>query len=612
MIRPSAALLLVALAAACGPGPEPPPADRIHLAAVGPETVLVGSTLRLTGSGFLRGETVTASFAGGYAGAEVAFDTDLAYVSSTELTLPVDGAFTAALGAPEGTFSGTVTLSVVRDGVRLEHGRSVVFAVVRALTPVLRAVDPTAVALMETVALDGDGFLLGGEGTTEVLLAGTFTPSGGAERALPSRTLPVAVEGRTRLTFVWSPDLVGLAPGTARLHLEVVNRHAGPGGDVSGAGLTETVTVVAPSVASVSPTAASRGQRLEILGRGFLPAVPEAGQLTGLSLVGTFTEIGGDTLRFTEASPLEVFPDYDAPGRLVFVVRPEQKSDGTLTGLGSAAGVFDGQVRVDLRRGTGTYLGPPWTGRLEILPTRQVVFLKILPGFGDALRRFGLYNVDRELRDRILEVCRRDYEDFNVEFRETRPTDFADYSVIELMGVDPNGAGLFGLDNTEGKDEGNLRLDDVVGGRNAESEEQGYYAFGGVFLESFLAFSPSLPEHAPIASPAFDAIFSPFVPELGGTEVAAGEYPGGSRDAKVAEAIRVLGNLVGNTVVHEIGHSLGLAAIPGSYHHDGSTPGLMMNPGSARPFEERAEIDHAPAVWGEVDRAYLEQVLPKN
>jgi hypothetical protein len=73
----------------------------------------------------------------------------------------------------------------------------------------------------------------------------------------------------------------------------------------------------------------------------------------------------------------------------------------------------------------------------------------------------------------------------------------------------------------------------------------------------------------------------------------------------------VLGNLVGNTITHEVGHSLGLSAIDGEFHNVGDNPGWIMVSGSFRPFAERAEIDgYAPAVFSPFNRAYLQSVLP--
>ena len=53
-----------------------------------------------------------------------------------------------------------------------------------------------------------------------------------------------------------------------------------------------------------------------------------------------------------------------------------------------------------------------------------------------------------------------------------------------VRSIDPNGLGLFGYDNTPGKDDGNTRLYDKLGGLNAQTQQDGYPGYGGVFLES--------------------------------------------------------------------------------------------------------------------------------
>ena len=218
---------------------------------------------------------------------------------------------------------------------------------------------------------------------------------------------------------------------------------------------------------------------------------------------------------------------------------------------------------------------------------------------------------EAQIKARILDVVHRDYYGVNIEFRDQRPTDFVEYSVIEVGGADPNNADLFGLDNTKGKDVGNVRFNDVIGGINAETAEQGYYAFGGVFVRSFFQLSPTLQEGnaqpLDIASRRFDDVFGRFMPALGGAQATTGDL--GSNALTLA--VLVLGNLVGNTVSHEIGHSLGLANIEGQFHNIGDNPGWIMDAGNYRPFTERAEIDgDGPAKWSPGNRAYLERVLP--
>ena len=68
--------------------------------------------------------------------------------------------------------------------------------------------------------------------------------------------------------------------------------------------------------------------------------------------------------------------------------------------------------------------------------------------------------------------------------------------------------------STPGKDTGNERLYDRIGGVNAATQEDGYPGYGGVFIESLFGFSEHPGEHAeagnPNADPSFDLIFDPF------------------------------------------------------------------------------------------------------
>jgi hypothetical protein len=188
-----------------------------------------------------------------------------------------------------------------------------------------------------------------------------------------------------------------------------------------------------------------------------------------------------------------------------------------------------------------------------------------------------------------------------------------EYEVVEIGGTDPNRQNLFGLDNTTGKDLGNVRLNDVIGGYNAETDEQGYLAYGGVFLESYLALSPNAAEPLPIASPLFDVTFDLFRDDRGGYPVQAGEYPFTGRKAQIDEAVRVLGNLVGTTVTHEIGHTLGMATAQGYFHNPIPGPNQLMDSGDERPFEERAELaGQGPAEFEPEHVVYLNQILPKD
>ena len=223
------------------------------------------------------------------------------------------------------------------------------------------------------------------------------------------------------------------------------------------------------------------------------------------------------------------------------------------------------------------------------------------------MRLYGLANADALVRARILAVAARDYAGVNVEFRDTPPADFALYSEVDVEGPDPNALGLLGYDNTPGKDVGNQRLFDRIGGVNATTQSDGFPGYGGIFAENFMGFSraPVVARGALEVDPShFDHIFDPVRPDTG-TPVSAAEARAArcrsptaravsvrnDRTSRVGCAVFVLGNLIGTTLTHESGHSLGLADPTGEAFHDyGDAGNRLMDAGGDRPFEERAEL----------------------
>jgi hypothetical protein len=531
----------------------------------------------------------------------------------------------AALGAAPGlTFDGTLQVQVDDLGgaltgeAALEGAR---LAFLDTLDPALEPPASAEVFLNQRVLLPARGVLRNGEGRTEVLAAGTFTPEGGAAVEV-SLTLPVEIGAdRAEGALLWSAAALGIRPGVFVGALTPQNTHAG-GAVTQGEPREVEVRVLRTEIDGFDPPAASRGQITRVIGRGLIPADANAGQSMFFLLDGTFRDRNGEVLDLSGERAIQIAPEGvpdHTEARVVLRSQLEAR-DGlrALTGLTAVPGDFQGTVTPVLVDGVDTVRGRSFQGSLTIAPTRQEVFVKFLPSFGEALERYGLRNVEPELRDRVLAVLRRDYADFNLGFSDERPADFVEYSIIEVGGPDPNGAGLFGLDNSAGKDTGNLRLDDIVGGQNAESGEQGFYVFGGVFIDSFVIFSPSLSNGAAVASSRFDDIFSATMPALGGAPVDASEWPNGPRAAQIQEALTVMGNLIGGTLTHEIGHSLGLAWFESDdfgdstqFHNTFDEPGSIMDSGQFRPFEERAEIDGAdPPRFNARNRDYLRRVLP--
>ena len=79
----------------------------------------------------------------------------------------------------------------------------------------------------------------------------------------------------------------------------------------------------------------------------------------------------------------------------------------------------------------------------------------------------------------------------------------------------------------------------------------------------------------------------------------------------------MVGSVIANTVSHELGHSLGLTYFPeddiepSSRFHNQVTGRYIMDPGSERPFNERAEINgEGPARFNERNYEYLRRYLP--
>ncbi len=584
--------------------PPPLPPLSVAVQSLDVESVLPGTRARLAGAGFLDGAQFEVTLKGTAGGNAVDLDLPAERVDDAVLAVTFPPAMVGPLG--EGTLEGTLRVVMTLGDARGTAESPVAIDVRQTLTPVVT--DGADAAFPATpFELRGSGFLDVSEGQSTVEIRGRFTRDGDGEaRTLNVGDVPAArppadgLWARDSLGFVFDPAWVGISPGALDLEVRVVNR--GHGWLREGEWRPVRVDLLAPVIEDVDPPAASRGQRITISGQGFLGGDQDGGY-TALRLEGTFRAIDGDTVVLSGPTALEVDPLRLDGRTLVFAMQPRYDADCRSADLGARAGTFEGRVTPIVGWRTETVEGDPSPMTFEILPPKQVVWLRFLPAFTDSLRLFGLRDVSREVEARILEVIRRDYAGINVEVRLDDPLDFVDYSIVEIGGPDPNAQQLFGLDNTPGLDHCNQRLNDNLAGRNADSE-----GFGGIFVESFLQLSLSRHAENPLANAAFDEIFDGVIDE----PVEPGEYPDGPRAAEIARAIRTLGSLVGNTATHEIGHSLGLPAVVGcGEYHNPPGDGQIMDCGQDRPFEERAELDgRSPATWMPEDRTYLERILP--
>jgi hypothetical protein len=502
------------------------------------------------------------------------------------------------------------------DGSSKETPKNVYWTLLETLEPKFDSFTPIdgggIVYLGSNTRAVGHGFLLDGEGETKLHFVGTFTPDSSNVASELDKYVTLEDAQRTELSGPFPADCFGIEPGRFFGDIIPVNEHQ-DGPVIEGQGFSIVGIDLGPTLLiGIEPLQARRGQKITISGRGFTSGMA----LTALRVEGTFTSEKGDVSQLA-GTDLEVFPKVNSGDQMTYVLTVIPDGKGGVEGFGAEAGTVEGIVTPIIYYDDLVFEGEPLDDFVfRVLPQLQIVYISYLPGFTDALRDFGLRNFEKNIRDRILEVATRDYDGINVEFRTTRPTDYVEYSVIEVGGKDPNDRGLLGLDATMGKDIGNLIFNDIIGGLNAESRENGNYAFGGVFVSSFIAFSPSSEEACDLASGIFDQVFSPFMPAYGGSPAETWEFDyAGDRKPLIENAIHVLGSMIGNTVSHEVGHTLGLAHVPynGQNIFHNRVPGddQIMDSGGQRPFEERAEINGSgPAVWTQENRQYLERILP--
>jgi len=629
--------LLVAQAAPLSQGACSRPVADIEAPEVVPlgvevvdSTIVFGGALLLdvTDANLLRPNRVTVTAEGETDGQPVYARMDAMVESRGSLLRVVVPWLTLTRDLHVGTlriFSGRLTVEVEDLGTKLSGVgavEDVELDFVEGLIPVLFPPQAVSVYLNEVIEIPAGGLLREQEGVNSILVWGEMVTDRG--RKPVNTVLPVTLAGESRevARVRLLARAFGVEPGVCECDLIPRNQRSGERLEIGPSSPIE-LRVKRTEVDAVDPLAAGRGEFITVVGRGLVPPDPEAGISMFFRLEGQLETVAGPILDLTGDSAVLIPPD-DVPSfteaRVALRTEAGEDEDGlpVLTGVSANPGEFRGTITPVMVEADRLVDAGAWSGSITITAPYQYVYIKFLPSFTGALEDFGLRNVETEVRARVLEVVRRDFGGVGIRFEPTRPTEFVEYSIIEVGGPDPNGAGLFGLDNTEGKDVGNLRLDDIVGGENADVREQGYLSFGGVFIASFTAFSPTLnPEHA--ASDAmFDTIFAPFMPALGGASVEADEWPDGPRAALIAEAIRVLGNLIGDSLSHEAGHSLGLAFYPDDggdsssrYHNPDDEVGAIMDEGVYRPFGERAELPgFLMPRFNDVNRAYLERVLP--
>lgn len=568
--------------------------DRIEAPIIVP-----GSRLRVVGAGYLEGGAWAGRVVGTLGGVTV--DRVIQVERRADDLLDLLWAAEAFGDLPEGTFVGRIDLAARYGDATGQSSTAVQFEVRAGLDPFLSRAAPGAFP-QTAWALEGDALLVGDEGATTLALQGTFTDdTTGARRDIALNDIPVLANDprgidRTLGMVVIAPAWFGIEPG--RFEGVGTLSNAGRGWRRDAPPASVVFDLLLPTVEQVSPSGASRGQRVTIQGQGFLGGSEGT---TILRIEGTFAPLGAAPLPLGGGA-LELAPTWRAGDALELTMRADYDFDCQSDDLGAVPGRLEGTVTPIIERDGVKVEGVSAPLTFDVLPSRQVVYLKFLPAFTDSLRLFGLRNLSADVQLRILEVLQRDYTGVNIEFRALEPSDFVDFGILEFGGPDPNGQNLFGLDNTPDLDRCNERLADNLAGRNADGA-----GYGGIFVESFLQLSPSSGSDNPLASAAFDEVFGPVI-----RTPATPEDLLGSRADVVRRAVVSLGNLIGSTASHEIGHSLGLPVYPGcGEYHTAAAPAQLMDCGADRPFEERVELNATPpGAFGPDDMAYLRRILP--
>ena len=631
--------LALASCAAEDDGRSPTASETLRLDAVRPSIVLPGSRIQIDGHAFLEDDLGSSwlRLAGSIDGVRINADLPAWFDDYDQMHVDYDASVASRLGVSSGRFSGTATVlaELRRDGS--EHTSNPIAAALEfedLLEPVLDDALRSGVIYVNTpIPVDGEGFLLGGdEGTTFAVVEGCFTAEGDTDCGPPLQhevaLTPREPFDRTHGSFPFSPNIAGIRAGDFDGTLRLVNRFP-DGTRLQSEAVPVSYQLIESAVADMSE-GGSIGQYVDLVGGGF---VGDEDGVTVIILDGQFfPDEGGGSI---PARDVELFPLFDDGERLRYVLNETDALGQLLSqlegGIRYNPGTFVGTVRPEVNYGDQRVLGPATEVSFEVRTVKQVVWVDFNPTYTVSLSAFGLRGVDSMVRDRVFEVLRRDYASLNVEFRDgdEPPDDFAEYTTVEINGTDPNGLGLLGYDNTPGKDVGNVRLADRIGGVNALTQEDDYPGYGGVFIESLMAYSthpPSGLRPSESANVLFDAIFDPVRPDRGRPFDAADSIdgpipvltsgsscPSSDRRLQIACAVWVLGSLIGTTTSHEVGHALGLAD-PGStgrYHNYGGGERRLMDAGGERPFEERAELQgQGPSMFCDDAYQYLREILP--
>ncbi|HEU4614480.1 MAG TPA: hypothetical protein VFS15_20435, partial [Kofleriaceae bacterium] len=312
-------LFALAAAAGCASSVAPDPGlEGLALDKVAPATLVPGSKLVVKGASFVDeewGET-TLHLVGKAGGQNVDLSWPAKFVDFSTMTVSIDASMIDELGG-DIDFAGEVSVEVVATSNGETYATEAIpqdLSFRRKLIPTPTGIVDGVIFVNDQIAVDGDGFLLGGdEGTTFARVTGCFQPDGSATCTPVTQQdiamVPSEELSRQHAVFPFAPKIAGIKPGTFAGQVTVYNQHAG-GAEVMAQPIDVEYTMVTSQVFSADPPAASLGQYVFVRGGGFVGG--ETGAGTDLELSGTFTKQGGSAVQVT----MYLVPEF-VEGRLV-------------------------------------------------------------------------------------------------------------------------------------------------------------------------------------------------------------------------------------------------------------------------------------------------------
>ncbi|MCB9738153.1 MAG: hypothetical protein H6747_02720 [Deltaproteobacteria bacterium] len=497
-------------------------------------------------------------------------------VTQVDAALPAGVALTSLCAEPAPEFGITEARCAPLTGIR--------FSPLPALGPAVIGSEAATAALGRRVGVQATGLPAPGEGLVWLDLRAEV--AGLAYEA----TAAVAVDGATATFAI--PDFGVALPQTMQVRARMMRQLPAGGVEIGPFGSPATWALEPPVLLGEGGGFAA-GRELDLaLDGGFAPGA------ASVRLAGTWRR--GEVIVATWTDDVALALPLHGDG-----VRSSAYLPAALDVSAALAALQPGDRFIGEARFVGKgWLGP--THPITLLRGARVQHLVVRfdPSAAIGLWRLGVTAAASRLEARVLALVESHFDGFAVQVHGAWQPGVVEAVEVRVHGDDPNGMGLLGTEPSPGKDVGNHVLDEQIGAFCPAAWEAGVPAWGGVFLASFLRFSPTLFPSGGSVDARFDAIFGPFAAELGGVP-AVGDGP------VLDAAVEALAQLVAGTVSHEVGHALGLAAGTADWHHPGDSPGWRMDRGTARPFAERAALAGAISErWGVVDEQYLQQVLP--